>query len=80
MRVAVGRWIRSTEASALGPSGPWRSIVASAAVEVGVNPALSAAASCRNRRPVRTIASRSFAATSVSGVSFGSACIVSVDN
>ena len=30
-RVAVGRWMRSRTASSLGVSGPWRSIVASAA-------------------------------------------------
>jgi hypothetical protein len=59
---------RSSAASSLGVSGPWRSIVASAEVEVGVNPVASAAASCRSRRAVRTIPSRSWAAESVSGV------------
>ena len=29
--MAVGRWMRSRAASSLGVSGPWRSIVASAA-------------------------------------------------
>jgi hypothetical protein len=50
-------------------SGPWRSIVASAEVEVGVNPVASAAASWRKRRAVRTIPIRSLAAASVSEVS-----------
>jgi len=57
---------RSIAASSLGVSGPWRSIVASAAVEVGVSPPVSVAASWRRRRPVRTIAIRSRAAESVS--------------
>jgi hypothetical protein len=60
---------RSISASSLGVNGPCRSIVASAAVEVGVSPLASEAASCRNRRAVRTIAIRSRAAESVSGVS-----------
>ena len=66
MRVAVGRLTRSISASSLGVSGPWRSTVASAEVEVGVSSAPRAAASWRSRRAVRTIASRSLAAESVS--------------
>ena len=70
MRVTVGRLTRSISASSLGVSGPCRSTVASAEVEVGVSSAAaSAAASCRSRRAVRTIASRSLAAESVSVVS-----------
>ena len=69
MRVTVGRLTRSSCASSLGVSGPWRSIVASAAVEVGVRPLASLAASWRSRRAVRTIPSRSLAAESVSEMS-----------
>ena len=58
MRVTVGRRTRSSFASSLGVSGPWRSIVARAEVEVGVSPVASAAASWRSRRAVRTIPSR----------------------
>ena len=35
MRVAVGRLTRSMSASSDGVSGPWRSMVASAAIRVG---------------------------------------------
>ena len=62
MRVAVGRLTRSISASSLGVSGPCRSIAASAEAAVGVSAAPSPAASCRSRRAVRTIASRSRAA------------------
>ena len=69
MRVIVGRLTRSISAISLGVSGPWRSIVASAATEVGVRPLVSAAASCRSRRAVRTIAMRRCAARSLRGMS-----------
>ena len=69
MRVAVGRFTRSISASSLGVSGPCRSTVASAAAAVGVNSPTAPAASCRNRREVRTIAIRKREAESVSEVS-----------
>ncbi len=50
IRVAVGRLIRSRSASSLGASGPWRSIVARAAVCEGPR---SLPASWRSRRAVR---------------------------
>src|SRR5215212_5917844 len=60
MRVADGRWMRSSRASSLGVSGPWRSIVASADVWDGPR---SVPASCRRRRAVLVITSRSWAAS-----------------
>ena len=74
MRVIVGRLTPSMSASSLAVSGPWRPIEARVAVEVGVSPLASVAASWRRRREVRTIAIRSWAAESVSGVS-AFACI-----
>ena len=69
VRVAVGRFTRSISASSLGVSGPCRSTVASAEAAVGVSSEPPApTASCRSRRAVRTIASRSRAAASVSAV------------
>ena len=76
MRVAVGRLTRSTSASSLGVSGPWRSTVARAEAEVGVSSVPPAAASWRRRRAVRTIAMRSLAAESVSGVSSAVALVI----
>ena len=69
VRVAVGRFTRSISASSLGVSGPCRSTVASAAAEVGVSRPAAPAASCRSRRAVRTIASRSLAAEAVGDMS-----------
>ena len=60
-RVTVGRWTRSASASSLGVSGPWRSIVASAAVSEGERSVL---ASWRRRRAVRVSARRRRVASS----------------
>src|SRR5436190_12857036 len=63
MRVALGRWTRSISASSLGVSGPWRSIVARAAVWEGPR---FVPASCRRRRAVLVMTSRRCAASSLS--------------
>ena len=68
MRVIEGRFTRSRSASSEGVSGPERLIVASAAVPLGLSP-VSAVASWRSAREVRTIASRRCEAVSVSEVS-----------
>ena len=59
--MTVGRWTRSRVASSLGVSGPWRSIVDSAAVWEGDSPA---PASWRNRRAMRAMSRRSLEARS----------------
>ena len=64
-RVTVGRWTRSRSASSEGVSGPWRSIVASAAFIEGER---SAPASCRSRRAMREMSSRRREARSGRGV------------
>ena len=63
MRVTVGRWTRSRVASSEGVSGPWRSIVASAAVSEGERPVPD---SWRRRRAVRVTAIRRWLASSTS--------------
>ena len=62
-RVTVGRCTRSRAASSDGVSGPWRSIVASAAVSVGERPVPD---SWRSRRAVRATAMRRWLASSTS--------------
>ena len=52
--------MRSIAATSLGVSGPWRSMLASAAPWLGDSPT---PASWRRRRDVRVIARRSWAAT-----------------
>ena len=59
----VGRLTRSIAATSLGVSGPWRSIVARAATEVGVSGAVSpppgAGGEGCGRSPVRSLAADS---------------------
>ena len=68
MRVIEGRFSRSSSPAREGVSGPERLIVASAAVALGVSP-VSADASWRSAREVRTTASRRCEAVAVSEVS-----------